>query len=943
MDINTNPEEFKKFHLLLTLERPDFAPFYHKLAKESKDPHGGYSWKNEGFLTFDEAYEWMKEGGNVAIAARADDPLVIVDIDNIEAVGEFKPTLTCMSSKRYGKHAFYFTDDEPLRKVEYNGHQADDVFHDTAKMNIAVDEVGEIRSKWEYVVCAGSYVYPVPEKLKNVPENEMENAGKYTIVEARPPNTITYNELPSIYKEVHEADKTAAKIAEEQRKAREKQKEDRANSEVQTSAMWSLDLFDVTGLRDEPGRIPSIFHDSTTGKNIAVKDGLLHCFRCLTTHNGITALAVMSGVAKCRDGYRHGTHGRCSIDFTDGEIVYKMWKYAKDKKIIPENDPIPRNALVYYAVSNGYCKYGDIKDGWKIPFGVYNKVIENAEINFGREQLTIDTEDEQSSDESNTWNNMIVPTGYSLNGCLNQIVYNKNIDDKIEVPFCQSPAIVTSVGANIDDGGYWLEVTFNDVFDQELKEWISQKDALSRRGIMELATRGLNLIEKNSSTMNEYISQCIKTNRSRLPKRIVTEKNGWKNENTLFAFGCHAFSKDEIYDIIPLRKEASQGLKECGEIEEWIKAVQPIMHLPMIRLKMYAVMAAPLLRILGIQSFILDHNGESSIGKTFSNNLAMSMIGNADILRFNGDTTKTAAEILAEMYTDLPLYLDETGTQQSEEVLKAIVYMLSNEQGRMRGHKDGGLRETGTWKTIALTTGERPLTSHKSFSGQQVRVVEVRGGLTKDVIEDVKTAADTIQKNYGFFAYPYFIKLFEYLPQITEMYKMSRQRYITVDNVKTNRIADSFAAMLVAGMLLEDVFYDHGIETTEPHKIIDEFFTTCIDTNKIESYSIRALHCVIDWTQSKNMCFYDEDNPSDRQSHEFFGWISQDYIDVIPNELRKCLDRNQFDSGRVFNDWFDDGLLVTNKGRRDYNATHNGKQSKVVRLKRKEVYNVLFN
>lgn len=57
------------------------------------------------------------------------------------------------------------------------------------------------------------------------------------------------------------------------------------------------------------------------------------------------------------------------------------------------------------------------------------------------------------------------------------------------------------------------------------------------------------------------------------------------------------------------------------------------------------------------------------------------------------------------MLTDLPLYLDETGMQQSEEVMKAIVYMVSNGQGRMRGQKDGELRETGTWKTVALTTG----------------------------------------------------------------------------------------------------------------------------------------------------------------------------------------------------------------------------------------------
>ena len=541
------------------------------------------------------------------------------------------------------------------------------------------------------------------------------------------------------------------------------------------------------------------------------------------------------------------------------------------------------------------------------------------------------------------WRGFIVPDGYSIkNGNICTLKLNDDGSVKYETPFCRVPAIATSLGRNIDNDEYWIEISFTNIFGESHSQWLSQQDALSRKGIMSLADRGLNLIEKNTSTMNDYIGACLKANRERMPRRFVTDKNGWKCENKLFAFGNRGFTSDEPVEIIPLRKEASVGLRVRGDVETWIEAAKPVISLPLVRLKMYAVMAAPLLRILGIQSFILDHNGESSIGKTFSNDMAMSLIGDADVLRFNGDTTKTAAEILAEMYTDLPLYLDETGTQQSEDVLKAIVYMLSNEQGRMRGHKDGGLRETGTWKTIALTTGERPLTSHKSFSGQQVRVVEVRGGLTKDVIEDVKRMADVRKKNYGHFAQPYFDKLFLYFNQLPQMYQMSRKRYITVDNVKTNRIADSFAAMLVAGMLLEDVFGDMGVETVEPHTIIDHFFNKAKEENTIEAYSTRALQAVMDWTQSKNMCFYESGATGDGRGNEFYGWIDEHFIDIIPSELRKMLDRAGYDSTRVINDWLDDGLIVANKNRKDYKTTKNGKTLKLIRFVKEEVSNVLF-
>ena len=545
-----------------------------------------------------------------------------------------------------------------------------------------------------------------------------------------------------------------------------------------------------------------------------------------------------------------------------------------------------------------------------------------------------------NSQRKGKWFGYTVPPGYDINaGCIRLEKYSG--DEPYYITFCRTPCIPIATGQNIDTGEYWVQLRFMNIYNRVHDEWVSQQDALSRRGIMKLADRGINLIEKDSSTMNAYLSTCLQVNGMDMPRRFVTEKNGWKCDNTIFAFGKRGFSNGEILNIVPLRKEAYNGLRVCGDINTWINAVRPIIHLPLVRLKMYAVFASPLLRLLNVQSFILDHNGESSIGKTFTNDLAMSMIGDADTLRFNGDTTKTAAEILAEMYTDLPLYLDETGTQQSDDVLKALIYMLANEQGRMRGHKDGGLRETGKWKTVALTTGEKPLTSHKSFSGQQVRVIEVRGGLSQGVIDDVKVAADVRKENYGHFAELYFAKLAEYAPRLRDMYDMTRSRYTTKDNVKTNRVASSFAAMMVAGMLLEDIFSDVGIDPAEPHTIVDRFFAKTIDNSVTENYSTRALQTLIDWVQTKNACFYDAGNPENQKGNEFYGWIENGYLDIIITEARKTLEKNGYDPTRSINDWKDDGITKTSKGRNDYLAKHNGKNHRVIRLLLEEVNNVL--
>ena len=105
-------------------------------------------------------------------------------------MGAFKPTLTVISRKRIGKHGYYFTKDKP----------AETIFDDSAKQNIATEVYGEIRAKWQYVVCAGSYVPVSPEEHEHIPETDRANAGRYTLCNELPVNEITFSELPEVYR-----------------------------------------------------------------------------------------------------------------------------------------------------------------------------------------------------------------------------------------------------------------------------------------------------------------------------------------------------------------------------------------------------------------------------------------------------------------------------------------------------------------------------------------------------------------------------------------------------------------------------------------------------------------------------------------------------------------------------------------------------------------------
>lgn len=379
--VYTNPEEFKLFHSLLMADAPEgFQPFYFPLEKNGKDPMKGNSWKNNR-KTFSEAYNLLNKGFNIGIAATDRDPLVIVDIDDLTQVKDPKPTLMNSSRKRIGRHCFYFTDDLVARTI----------FDNSAKQNIATEEAGEVRSVWQYVVAAGSYVPCAPEELEKIPESDKINAGKYSVMIERSVTKITYEELPDAYKKCLQ-NKRAVNIANNQKKNKRPVAQDKDSKN--RSALWNLTIYDVTGKRDDPEhRFTSPFHGSKTNANASVTQGMLHCWRHYVSHTALTYLAVESGVSECScAGYGHNGSGDSDVNFDDPRNVYTVWLHAKNHGYIPDSDPMPTKAMVYYALQEKMCSEKEVIDGWKLPRDVYNDIIEKAPFNVGREPLKAPTE-----------------------------------------------------------------------------------------------------------------------------------------------------------------------------------------------------------------------------------------------------------------------------------------------------------------------------------------------------------------------------------------------------------------------------------------------------------------------------------------------------------------------------------------------------------------------
>ena len=383
----TDPAEFMRFHLWLTKDRPEYTPHYIRLYAGDKlyedgKLKGKKSVGKHNRITAAVAEKWLKSGRNVGIEARIDDDLVIIDVDDPEAVKttELKPTLKIMSRSRDGYHYFYYASDPTDKRV---------------LSNTTVKHVGEVRASNYYVVAPGSWVR-TDDIEGGVPADQIKNAGKYTIENAVPVAGITYKEIPAAFREQIEKGGVDNQMAREVREANAKRRAERKRAETARtnySALSKLTMFDVIQEAHPSNiRFKNPLHPGAEGNTAALADkDYLQCYSHSVTHTAWSALAVLAGVTDCESAgqeFKTSTAGASSLDYGDGRTLFKMWAYAKRDGMIPKDDPIPTPAVVWYAVDKGICKHDEIVDGWKLPAGAYSQTIalieDKEKISTGR-------------------------------------------------------------------------------------------------------------------------------------------------------------------------------------------------------------------------------------------------------------------------------------------------------------------------------------------------------------------------------------------------------------------------------------------------------------------------------------------------------------------------------------------------------------------------------
>ena len=302
----------------------------------------------------------------------------------------------------------------------------------------------------------------------------------------------------------------------------------------------------------------------------------------------------------------------------------------------------------------------------------------------------------------------------------------RKIDEKTQLPVrvCRTPIILTQRLKSMETGEEKMEVAFKRD-DAWHKAIYPRSTIFTARGITALADLGCTITSENAKQVVQFLEALEAENIDIISRADSTSTMGWQTRGRFLP----GHGDDIVLDIDPSLRGWAAAYHHSGAFERWIEIMQPHRQRDKFRFILAAAFTAPLLKIVQQRIFFVYNWGGSKGGKTAALKAALSAWGDPERLMVNFNATQVALERMAGFYNDLPMGIDErqlAGGKQ--EALERIVYMIASGVGRARGSKNGGLQTLNTWRTVALATGEEPLSTETTQTGVSTRVLEIYGG-----------------------------------------------------------------------------------------------------------------------------------------------------------------------------------------------------------------------
>lgn len=438
--------------------------------------------------------------------------------------------------------------------------------------------------------------------------------------------------------------------------------------------------------------------------------------------------------------------------------------------------------------------------------------------------------------------NAIVPNGWALApGGIFEVRHRKNSDEEYSERRSLTPAVVCGRQRDVENGSLSLAIGF-----KYHNAWIyrvmpREETKLPTEIIRALGAMGMDIHLQNKAAVIQYLAAFEHGNDDVLPYIDSVAHMGWAPgkrfvcgpqvidaqgirplataDPETWTAGALAFQSPEAED-----REIVDMYRQVGTLEGWLRSIAPLADYPAVQVAIYAALAAPLLSIFSVDSFVCEWADKSSSGKTTTLMVGGSVAGNVN--------TRTYASLIRPWHATpvwidralaigrhMPLCLDDTRKVPKAADVTQTLYTITGNQGKPRGAQRG-VQTTGMWDTVVLSTGENKITD---FAGEQMgahpRAVCIWGPpfgekskTTAKIVNELKAG---LEENYGH-ALPamlaYLARNRDKIPALKTRYRQSREGFVEAycDKAGESKIefADRMAAYAAAMQVTAELVHE---------------------------------------------------------------------------------------------------------------------------------------
>ena len=539
---------------------------------------------------------------------------------------------------------------------------------------------------------------------------------------------------------------------------------------------------------------------------------------------------------------------------------------------------------------------------------------------------------------------LLCPSGWTVRGegVFQFRGYTKDNEPKYE-RVTYAPVFLLGKARDLDTDQEYLTLAYP----QEhgwAEQQVKRDELLDARQLVKKSAIGVPVSSGTAGLASTFFADVEALNKSILVVRLVSSSCGWKvvAGERVFVCGDQIISSkgDAPLALLPVGpgdRQRVRALTAKGDFNTWLKTVNRLTPFPRVMFSIYASFVPPLARILESPTFIIDYNGDSSIGKTATLECAASVWGLPP--REQGgliqawDSTKVYAERMAALSNDLPVFLDDSHTTE-KRVLEKTLYMLTMGLGRGRGAVDG-TRRTGTWSTVAFSTGEAPLAEASRFGGAQLRTLSLPGSPFESTrlgkfVREVRHALNQHHGHAGALFVKFLLDHGDEWPDYESRYRelVGRIASLFPPGAKntTDRLATYLAAVEIAGELAIEALGLGG----DPELCTREVVRALTGVSELADYGQRAMDHLADQLLANKHNFSGGTYPERLPAQGWWGRWEDDFVAVFPARVREVLEKGGFSYGAATRAWAERGWLKLQEGNLTYPVSVDGHRHRML-------------